>query len=87
MAGTVRFRPILLTSVTTFFGLLPLIATASPATAFIVPMAISLAFGVLFSTGITLLLVPSLYMIMEDWLAYLSKFGKRMPAPDKPQVP
>lgn len=69
LAGVVRFRPILLTSVTTFFGLLPLIATASLATAFIVPMAISLAFGVLFATAITLLIVPSLYMILEDWLS------------------
>jgi multidrug efflux pump subunit AcrB len=77
LAGTVRFRPILLTSITTFFGLLPLIATASTATAFIVPMAISLAFGVLFATGITLLLVPALYMIMEDWLAYLERWNKR----------
>jgi multidrug efflux pump subunit AcrB len=77
LAGAVRFRPILLTSITTFFGLLPLIATANTATAFIVPMAISLAFGVLFATGITLLLVPSLYMIMEDWLAYLERWNKR----------
>ena len=77
LAGVVRFRPILLTSVTTFLGLLPLIVTASVATAFIVPMAISLAFGVLFATGITLLLVPSLYMILEDWLAFLARIGER----------
>ena len=73
MAGVVRFRPILLTSVTTFLGLLPLIATASMATGFIVPVAVSLAFGVLFATFITLLLIPSLYMIMEDWFAYLRR--------------
>jgi multidrug efflux pump subunit AcrB len=72
LAGVVRFRPILLTSVTTFFGLLPLIATASAATGFIVPVAISLAFGVLFATVITLLLIPSLYMIVEDWLGFLA---------------
>ena len=66
MAGVVRFRPIILTSVTTFVGLLPLMATANPSTAFIIPMAISLAFGVLFATTITLFLVPSLYMISED---------------------
>jgi len=70
MAGVVRFRPILLTSITTFMGLVPLMATASQATFFIVPMAISLAYGVLFATVITLFLVPSLYMILEDWLNY-----------------
>jgi multidrug efflux pump subunit AcrB len=65
-AGVVRFRPILLTSVTTFVGLMPLMATASPATAFVIPMAVSLAFGVLFATFITLFLVPALYCISED---------------------
>ncbi len=65
-AGVVRFRPILLTSVTTFVGLVPLMATATPATAFVIPMAISLAFGVLFATFITLFLVPALYSIAED---------------------
>ncbi|MFU8817122.1 MAG: efflux RND transporter permease subunit [Pseudomonadales bacterium] len=65
-AGVVRFRPILLTSVTTFVGLVPLMATATPATAFVIPMAVSLAYGVLFATFITLFLVPSLYSIAED---------------------
>jgi len=65
-AGVVRFRPIMLTSATTFIGLVPLMATASPATAFVVPMAISLGFGVLFATCITLFLVPALYNIVED---------------------
>ena len=65
-AGMLRFRPIVLTSVTTFIGLVPLMMTANPATFFIVPMAISLAFGVLFATIITLFLVPSLYVILHD---------------------
>ncbi len=69
-AGVVRFRPILLTSVTTFVGLIPLMSSPSPATAFFIPMAISLAFGVLFATGITLVLVPSLYQIAEDWFGW-----------------
>jgi multidrug efflux pump subunit AcrB len=69
-AGTVRFRAIILTSVTTFVGLVPLMATASPATAFVIPMAVSLAFGVLFATFITLFLVPSLYAIAEDWFGW-----------------
>jgi multidrug efflux pump subunit AcrB len=69
-AGVVRFRPILLTSVTTFVGLIPLMSTPSPATIFFIPMAISLAFGVLFATAITLVLVPSLYKIADDWVGW-----------------
>ncbi len=69
-AGIARFRPIFLTSVTTFIGLVPLMVTPSPATFFIVPMAISLAFGVLFSTVITLFLVPSLYLILYDFTTH-----------------
>jgi multidrug efflux pump subunit AcrB len=69
-AGVVRFRPILLTSVTTFVGLIPLMAHPSPATVFFIPMAISLAFGVLFATFITLMLVPALYQISEDWFGW-----------------
>ncbi len=65
-AGVVRFRPILLTSLTTFFGLLPLLLEKSMQAKFMVPMAISLGFGVIFSTFITLVLVPAGYMIMED---------------------
>ena len=65
-AGVARFRAILLTSLTTFFGLVPLMLTRSFATAFMVPMAISLAFGVLFATFITLVLVPTWYLILED---------------------
>jgi multidrug efflux pump subunit AcrB len=69
-AGVVRFRPILLTSITTFVGLIPLMANPSPATMFFIPMAISLAFGVLFATAITLIIVPSLYRIAEDWFGW-----------------
>lgn len=65
-AGVARFRPIFLTSMTTFIGLVPLILSPTPATFFIVPMAISLAFGVLFATVITLFLVPSLYLMLYD---------------------
>ena len=66
-SGTRRFRPILLTSLTTFFGLMPMIAETSVQAQFLIPMAISLGFGIMFATGITLLLVPSLYMILEDF--------------------
>jgi multidrug efflux pump subunit AcrB len=64
--ATRRFRPIMLTTLTTFCGLLPMIAEKSLQARFLVPMAISLAFGVMFATCITLVLVPSLYMILED---------------------
>ncbi len=65
-AGAVRFRPILLTSVTTFLGLTPLLLEKSLQAQFLVPMAISLGFGVIFATVITLLLVPITYYILED---------------------
>jgi len=64
--ATRRFRPIMLTTLTTFCGLLPMITERSLQARFLVPMAISLAFGVMFATCITLVLVPSLYMILED---------------------
>ncbi len=63
---SIRFRPIFLTSVTTFVGLIPLMSNMTPNTAPFVPMAVSLAYGVLFATFITLLLVPVLYRIAED---------------------
>jgi multidrug efflux pump subunit AcrB len=66
IAAVTRFRPIILTSVTTFVGLIPLMTTFNPATYPFLPIAISLAWGVLFATVITLLLVPCLYMMIED---------------------
>jgi multidrug efflux pump subunit AcrB len=65
-AGVRRFRPILLTSLTTFFGLAPMIFETSVQARFLIPMAISLGFGILFSPFIILLLVPCLYMDVED---------------------
>jgi multidrug efflux pump subunit AcrB len=65
-AGTRRFRPIMLTSITTFFGLVPMILEQSMQAKFLIPMAISLGFGIMFATGITLILIPSLYLILED---------------------
>ncbi|GIT20494.1 MAG: hypothetical protein CM1200mP40_01760 [Gammaproteobacteria bacterium] len=76
-AGEMRFRPIVLTSITTFMGLVPLIITANPATFFIIPMAISLAFGVLFATIITLFLVPSLYLILHDFIGHTDTTEER----------
>ncbi len=67
-SGKMRFRPIILTSFTTFFGLLPMILERSMQARFLIPMAVSLAFGVMVATGITLLMVPSAYMVLEDLL-------------------
>lgn len=65
-AGLRRFRPILLTTLTTFGGLMPLIFEDSLQAQYIIPMAISLGFGILFATAIILVLVPCLYLILED---------------------
>jgi multidrug efflux pump subunit AcrB len=65
-SGVARFRPILLTSMTTVAGLLPMLLEPSIQAKFLIPTAVSLAFGVVFSTFITLLLVPSAYLILED---------------------
>lgn len=65
-AGTVRFRPILLTSLTTFGGLMPMLLETSLQARFLIPMAISLGFGVLAATVSTLVIVPSLYLIVDD---------------------
>ena len=65
-SGIHRFRPIMLTTLTTFGGLAPMIMETSRQARFLIPMAISLGFGILFATFITLVLVPSFYMILED---------------------
>jgi len=65
-AGIQRFRPILLTTLTTFGGLAPMIFETSRQARFLIPMAISLGFGIIFATLITLILIPSLYLILED---------------------
>ncbi|MCB1621279.1 MAG: efflux RND transporter permease subunit [Thiothrix sp.] len=82
-AGGARFRPILLTSLTTFAGLTPLILEKSTQAQFLIPMAVSLGFGILYATFLTLLLIPSLYLILEDiraipgglWQGLLRLFG------------
>ncbi len=65
-AGSRRFRPILLTSLTTFVGLGPMMLDRSLQASLFVPMAASLAFGVLFATLVTLFLVPTSYLILDD---------------------
>lgn len=66
VAGAQRFRPIVLTSLTTFGGLTPLIFEQSVQAKFLIPMAISLAFGVMFATVISLVIVPCIYLVLED---------------------
>ena len=64
-AGAARFRPVMLTSLTTFFGLLPLLFEKETQAQFLIPMAISLGFGIIFTTFVTLLLVPVNYLIFH----------------------
>ena len=75
-AGVQRFRPILLTTLTTFFGLAPMIFETSRQARFLIPMALSLGYGLLFATMITLGLVPSLYMIAEDLHRVFARDGE-----------
>jgi len=85
IAGARRFRAIMLTSITTFVGLMPLLFEKSTQAQFLIPMAISLGFGILFATLITLFLVPINYLVLEDirrgfnWLWNLQIGGKREP--------
>jgi len=72
-AGSARFRPILLTSITTFVGLAPLLFETSTQAQFLIPMAISLGFGILFGTLLSLLLVPASYLILEDFVGLFKK--------------
>jgi len=66
-AGTRRFRPIVLAALTTFFGLAPIIFETSISARFLIPMAISLGFGILFATPVILILTPALYVISHDF--------------------
>jgi multidrug efflux pump subunit AcrB len=69
-AGAERFRAILLTSLTTFFGLIPILSDQSPQAQMVIPTAVSLAFGIAFATVITLVFVPCLYNILGDFFGY-----------------
>ena len=71
IAGASRFRPVMLTSLTTFIGLMPLLFEKSTQAQFLIPMAVSLGFGILFATFITLLLIPVNYMLVERARALL----------------
>ncbi len=83
-AGVQRFRPIMLTTLTTFGGLAPLIFETSLQARFLIPMAISLGFGILFATCITLVMVPSFYIILEDIMDLYRKPEDRQVDGDTP---
>lgn len=74
-AGLRRFRPIILTTMTTFGGLAPIILETSSQAFYLIPMAISLGFGIVFATTIILVIVPCLYLILED-IKLLKKKGR-----------
>ncbi len=76
-AGAERFRPIVLTSVTTFGGLTPMMLEQSLQAKFMIPMAVSLAFGVVFATFVSLLLVPATYHILDDIQQLIGVAGAR----------
>ncbi len=78
-AGVTRFRPILLTTVTTFVGLMPIMAERSTDAQFLKPAVLALAFGVLFALFVTLFLVPSLYCVGEDARALLTRVRAQLP--------
>ncbi|MCP4212249.1 MAG: efflux RND transporter permease subunit [Halieaceae bacterium] len=85
-AGTRRFRAILLTSLTTFFGLAPMLLEKTAQAESMVPMAISLAYGIVFATVITLLLIPCLYMILQDLGIWWAARSKPDPVAGKPEL-
>ena len=79
-AGVARFRAVILTSLTTFFGLLPLIFESSTQAQFMIPMAVSLGYGILFATAVTLVLIPVNYMVLEDIRALFRRVVHRRPS-------
>ena len=79
-SGAARFRPILLTSLTTFFGLVPIVLERSMQAQIVIPMAVSLAFGIVFATAITLVLIPCLYSIQANIHEFfMGKRERRVP--------
>jgi multidrug efflux pump subunit AcrB len=86
-SGMSRFRPIFLTSVTTFMGLMPLMVTRDFDTAPFVPLAVSLGFGVVFSTAVTLVLIPALYVILEDFLSLFRDDAESNVEPEETALP
>ncbi|WP_448213624.1 efflux RND transporter permease subunit [Colwellia sp. MEBiC06753] len=84
-AGCRRFRAIMLTSATTFIGLVPIMLETSMQAKMVIPMAVSLAFGVLFATVVTLVMIPALYLVIED-VRHMVKRKKPQSATGLPQT-
>ncbi|HHL42623.1 MAG TPA: efflux RND transporter permease subunit, partial [Hellea balneolensis] len=84
-AAVSRFRPILLTTLTTFFGLMPITFQKAPQAQFLIPMAVSLAFGVVLASIVTLALVPALYIWLDSFHTWRKNLFKRA-IPDKGQT-
>ncbi|MCA9562207.1 MAG: efflux RND transporter permease subunit [Myxococcales bacterium] len=78
-----RFRPILLTSLTTFLGLMPMILETSVQARFLIPMALSLGFGVMFATFVMLVMVPCIYVQVEQIRSGLQRYAAWMNGDDK----
>ena len=88
VAGVARFRPVLLTSLTTFAGLTPIIFDKSTQAQFLIPMAVSLGYGVLFATFTTLIIIPVNYLILHDFSrAWYWLFHGTEPPPPKAAAP
>ncbi len=93
--GVARFRPILLTSITTFIGLVPIIFEKSTQAQFLIPMAVSLGFGIVFATAVTLFIIPLQYLILEDakralrrgWRWYVKPLRRDAPEEDGNPTP
>jgi multidrug efflux pump subunit AcrB len=83
-SGTQRFRAIILTSLTTAAGLMPIMLERSVQAQFVIPMAISLSFGILFATVITLFLVPALYMLQQDLVVHLGNLKNLLLGREEP---
>jgi multidrug efflux pump subunit AcrB len=77
-AGSARFRAIMLTSITTFAGVLPIMFESSLQAAFVIPMAAALGFAVLYATLVTLILVPCLYLILLDLMGPFSALKRKV---------
>ena len=77
-SGTARFRAIILTSFTTAAGLLPIMLESSPQAQAVIPTAISIGFGIIFATVITLFLIPALYLLQEDFFRRVSQLKNWM---------
>ena len=85
-AGRRRFRPVLLTSLTTIVGLLPILTEQSFQAQLLIPMATSLCFGLLFSTVLVLVLVPTMYLVYGSTLRMMSASPEDQEPPSQPPV-